>query len=245
MNNEIKIKIDDKVYSVFLQNGFYIQKALMSPLHKHYHTEIQFILDGDLSVCTLTNRFNLKSGSAIAIPANTIHYSENIAKGTKMSAFLINKKIEKEKLINFSNELVRTFFNEIELSLKTNNHSKVISFINLFCSYFFESNPKFESNKNYAIVIEDFFTMKYSTNAKLTDLANLLNVSEKQAARLVLKYTGNNFTDEITKRRMEIAEILLGLNTLTKKEISEYVGYNSYSGFYKAYEKYRQEKNGD
>ena len=84
MNNEFKIKIDDKLYSVFIQNGFYVQKAKESPLHKHYYTELQFFLDGGLSVNTLNNKFDLNSGSVIAIPANTIHYSNNVLDKTKM-----------------------------------------------------------------------------------------------------------------------------------------------------------------
>lgn len=245
MNNELKISSGKNTYSVFLQEGFYVQDAKASPLHKHYHTEIQFILDGAITCIVENKKFELKSGNVLAIPANTIHYSENVKPGTQMSAFLINKKIDKTTLLNFPSELIGLFFKEIEKSLETNNYSKVLGFINLFCCYFFDSNPQFESSVNYAFTIEDFFTLNYSNNVKLSDLAKNLNLSEKQVARLVYKYTGNNFTDEITKRRMEIAEILLSTTDLSKKAISEYVGYDSYSGFYKAYEKFTKSKKSD
>ena len=38
----------------------------------------------------------------------------------------------------------------------------------------------------------------------------------------------------ITKKRIEVAKALLEKNELSKKEIAEYVGYNSYGGFFKA-----------
>ena len=71
-------------------------------------------------------------------------------------------------------------------------------------------------------------------DATLSDLAKALCLSEKQTERVVLKHTGKNFRRNITKKRIEVAKALLEKNELSKKEIAEYVGYNSYGGFFKA-----------
>ena len=51
-----------------------------------------------------------------------------------------------------------------------------------------------------------------------------------------------SFIDMITQKRMKIAHILLESTEMTLKEISEYVGYGSYSGFYKAFRKTEENK---
>ena len=85
--------------------------------------------------------------------------------------------------------------------------------------------------------IREFFAKKYNQNVTVDDLARELRLSTKQTAREVKKYTGNNFCDELIKKRMEIAKLLITTTTLPLTKISELVGYSSYSGFYKAYHK--------
>lgn len=242
MNNEIKILLGNKTYSVFMQKGFFAENALDSPLHKHYHTEIQFVLDGNSTCVTANERFELQSGYALAIPSNTYHYTEKVSEGTKRVAVFIDKEIKEARMLNFQEEFISYFFKEINAALKTNNFFKLQCIIPIFCSQFFDCELMPANNINYSFLIEDFFTLNYSTNVRLQDLAKHLNVSEKHASRLLYQYTGNNFTEEITKRRMEIAEIMIARGEGSRQHIAEHVGYNSYSGFFKAYEKYLQKK---
>lgn len=242
MNNEIKILLGNETYSVFLQKGFFAENPSQSPLHKHYHTEIQFVLGGNTTCVTSNERFELQSGNALAIPANTYHYTEQIASGTKRVAFFIDKELKQEKILSFEEDFIKSFFEEINVALKTNNFFKLQCIIPIFCSQVFDCELMPANNINYSFLIEAFFTLNFSTNVRLQDLAKHLNVSEKHASRLLYQYTGNNFTEEITKRRMEIAEIMIARGEVSRQYIAEYVGYNSYSGFFKAYEKYLQKK---
>lgn len=243
MNNEIKILLGNEICSVFLQKGFYKEHAGKSPLHKHYHTEIQFALDGAATYVTQTGKYELKSCCALAVPANTYHYTKTISPGTKRAVIFVDKELKEEKFLTFSEELITTFFKEINLAINTNNYFKLQCMIPLLCSEFFNCKIKPSNNIDYSFLIEDFFTLNYSTDVRLQDLASHLNTSEKHASRLLYQCTGHNFSDEITQRRMEIAEIMLTSGEFSKQKIAELVGYNSYSGFYKAYEKYFQKKN--
>ena len=74
----------------------------------------------------------------------------------------------------------------------------------------------------------------------IADLARQLHFSEKHTARLVLKHTGQTFTQALTAQRMTIARHLAATTDMSLGDISRYVGYRSYSGFWKAYEKGRK-----
>jgi len=49
---------------------------------------------------------------------------------------------------------------------------------------------------------------------------------------------GCSFREQLAKKRIEVAKRLMDNSNLTLDEISRYVGYKSYSGFYKALKKY-------
>ena len=102
----------------------------------------------------------------------------------------------------------------------------------------------FDTNKisaekivDYSFIIEEYLKINYARDIKLSDLASELNLSEKHTERLIKKYTGNTFKQELASIRIKTAQMLLASTDMTMTEISEYVGYNSYSGFYKAYKK--------
>ena len=77
----------------------------------------------------------------------------------------------------------------------------------------------------------------YNKNITLDDLAKELMLSKKQAEREVQRTTGNTFTKELSKRRINAAVILTQTTSLPLTKISTLVGYSSYCGFYKAYKR--------
>lgn len=242
MSNEIRVLIDNEINSVYLDDGFCVENAEFSPFHKHYHTEIQLLLKGTQSCNVNNNQYNLQRGFAFLIPANVYHSTNNPEPNTKRVSFFIDKNIREENLKKLPLELIDLFAKEIEAFKETNNLTRLQGYITTLCCILFDDNSSSKDNINYGFLIESFFMQNFNKNFDLADLAKYLNVSKKHASRLVMKHTGNNFTDELTKRRMEVAEILLTDQGLSKAKVGEYVGYNTYSGFYKAYEKYASNK---
>ncbi len=85
-----------------------------------------------------------------------------------------------------------------------------------------------------AVLIYEFFSMRYNRNIKLSDLAAFLNYSEKHTERLLKKHTGMTFKNKLIEYRMKTAGFLRKSTAMTMTEIAGYVGYSNYSGFWKA-----------
>lgn len=112
-------------------------------------------------------------------------------------------------------------------------------YIGLFCSYFQnEEILKAQPITDYGFLIHEFFTNNYSFDIHLSDLADELHLSQRQAERLVIEYTGNSFREELCQTRVTMAKELLKNTGMSLGEVSRYVGYRSYAGFWKAMKKY-------
>ena len=90
--------------------------------------------------------------------------------------------------------------------------------------------------------IREFFSLHYNKSIQLSDLAKELHLSNMQTQRIVKKYTDKTFGENLLIQRMTIAENLMETSDMSLLEISEYVGYHSYCGFWKAYKKYQAMK---
>ena len=93
--------------------------------------------------------------------------------------------------------------------------------------------------KDYTLQIREFFSLNYHRNIRLSDLAAELFLSTMQTQRVVKKYTGRTFGENLLQQRMTVAENLMQTTDMSMAEIAEYVGYNSYCGFWKAYKKFQ------
>ena len=72
-----------------------------------------------------------------------------------------------------------------------------------------------------AAVIHEFISRHYNRNVRLAELAALLNFSEKQAERLVIKHTGTTFRKAVIKTRLTVADYLQRHTELTNAAIAE------------------------
>ena len=85
-------------------------------------------------------------------------------------------------------------------------------------------------------IIEEHIEGDYNSES-ISALAQKLYLSERQTRVVVQELMGENFKKLITKRRMEIANLLLTSQT-TLSDIAYQIGYRSYNGFYTAYTNY-------
>ena len=76
-------------------------------------------------------------------------------------------------------------------------------------------------------------------DVSLEALAEHLHVSVTHAHRLIQRYMGTTFTEELTLRRLKVADYLVSSRGMSLTEAAEAVGFNSYSSFWKARTKYR------
>ena len=109
----------------------------------------------------------------------------------------------------------------------------------MFLSYF-SANERLEAKEvtDYGFLIHEFFSIHYNEDIHLRDIANYLHLAERQSERLIIDYTGHSFRDELVATRMNMAKILFSTTDMSLSEISQYVGYKSYNGFWKAAKKF-------
>lgn len=81
-------------------------------------------------------------------------------------------------------------------------------------------------------VAEEFVRRNFNTNISLSELADTLHLSKKQAGRIFYHEFGQSFKEYLINMRLASAKSLLQETALSVYEISEKVGYGTYNGFY-------------
>ncbi len=234
MYNQLTIQICSKDHNVFLQEGFYSASVTTPRLHNHHYEEIHIISNGT-AVMQLDDKFlTLSSGDIIIIPRGVYHCFFSKDSYTLRSAFQIDCNVGNIVSHHIGNSITSEFFKEIRLCASSGDYSTVCPYISLFCAHlcgFGKASSK--AVADYGFLIHEFFSRNYSKNIHLFDLAQSLHLSERQTARLVLEHTGNTFRKELIRIRLNIAKKLVE-SGMSMKEAADYVGYNSYTGFWKA-----------
>lgn len=235
----LTVYVGDKPHKVFLSYGFYYHRNDFSTYHAHssYHEVI--ILIGKCEFIVGDETLKLEGTNMIVMPPKVYHKlltTENV----EACAFFIDADID-FAVKALPNEIARGFFEETERVYETNDYSVVAPYISLILAYFLQGKNIAEPEEvdDYAFLIDTFFNMNYMKDVSLETLADELHVSVTHAHRLVLKHTGVNFTEEMTLRRLKVANYLVRCRGMKLSEAAEAVGFRNYPGFWKARTKYK------
>lgn len=88
----------------------------------------------------------------------------------------------------------------------------------------------------YMDLLDEYFTHFYRNAPLLQDLAQLLHLSVSQTQRLIKSHYGVSFREKLTQARLKEAKRLIGEDRVSMEAIAEQIGYNSYSGFFDAFQ---------
>ena len=235
-----------------MQLGFYKTKAAlddtkkntisyMAP-HIHNYTEIHFVLGEGCSFLVDEKEIRVSSGTMLSVPKNTYH-APKIPEDSKHCAFQIDLPVNDFKYFNISPELMQDFFKEIDNLTNNDDHSRIASYISFFASFFIKTKKlNATRSTDYGFIRDSFLWLNYNKPIHLADLAEELHISVKQAERLVVLHTGCTFNTALTNNRIRAAEHLMKTTSLSISEIANLVGYESHSGFWKAYKRYREQR---
>lgn len=239
MNYTIRTELCGKLTKLIFDSGFFRHTIGTSPSHKHAYSEIHIVSEGSITHVVGNVKYTLEKGDALIIPAEKHHFCDCASKDAERCSFMIDIDLEKERFTHISPFAAKELIGEIDLVTQSGNYAKIIGYLSLiFSQIFSEHRIEAERNPDDAFIIGNYIEKNYAASPSLEALAAELNLSIKQTARLVQKYTGNAFSENIAIRRMAEVKSLIQAGEMTKKQISEYVGYSSYSGFYKAYKKF-------
>ncbi len=241
MNTEFVIDINGFKANIYMQIGFFDHKDMSFPLHMHPLNEMHVLLNGSAVLKCDKEDMALQRGDALCVPANILHAYRSFEKDCKRIAFFIDcdnpcKTISK---ITLPHTILSLLCKEIEEYVLTGKDYKLKPLLSYICSDFFitETKKPLVHITNRKLLLDDFFSKRYSSGVTLDDLAKELLLSHKQTEREVKRITGNTFVGELSKRRIDAAILLLQTTNLPLTKISELVGFSSYSGFYKAYKR--------
>ena len=149
---------------------------------------------------------------------------------TNSSSFLIAHVLpilrEYQRNNRYKNTMLTSLLSVFFVEL-LRNHEKDISIPSL----------SFTSGSENIVFILEYLQKNYAT-ITLSHLAGFFNYSERQMQRIILKYTGLSFGDNVKKLRMLNAAELLKNTNMTIAEITSELGYYDSSNFRQAFKKY-------
>lgn len=236
---ETGILVGKEHISIYTDSGFFgTQFSTLLDTHRHLHTEIHLILSGQAEFVTDSLTTTLSQGDMIVIPAGQMHCSRSLEDHTERIAFMISKQIPELFLCHPGNHICALLSAELVHYMQKGLSQRMGALLSLLCSELPDLDAFApETVQDRHLLIDEFFSNHFAENVSLQDIAGILNVSPKQAQRLIHLYTGRSFRSELVHRRMEAAAFLMSSTSLSLERIAEQVGYQSYSGFWKAFNK--------
>ena len=241
MHYELSLKMIERDYKAFLQDGFYVSPKTDTSLHKHNYAEVHVLGEGRAEFLIDNQSLTVNGPAVLTIPAPMMHCCIYQDDDLLHTAFQTDCPAEELRVYPVGNGVVKAFFDEIHQCRLTENYSTVALYIPLFCNCYRREHHGVTEIKDYNFLISEFFILNYDKDVYLSDLAEQLHISERHAERLVLQYTGRSFREELVAVRMRIATQLMQAENASLEQIAKYVGYRSYSGFWKAMKRYEAE----
>ena len=242
MHYELSFKMIERDYKAFLQDGFYVSPKTDTSLHKHNYAEIHVLGEGRAEFLIDNRPITVNGPAILTIPAPMMHCCTYQDEHLLHTAFQTDCLADQLRTYPIAEGMVKAFLEEIQRSQLTGNYSTVAFYIPLFCNCYHREPLAVTEIKDYNFLISEFFILNYDKDVYLADLAEQLHISERHAERLVLQYTGHSFREELVAVRMRIAHQLMQRENASLEQIAKYVGYRSYSGFWKAMKRYESEK---
>ncbi len=234
MHYELPFKMIERDYKAFLQDGFYVSPKTDTSLHKHNYAEVHVMGEGRADFLIDNQSLTVNGPAILTIPAPLMHCCIYQDEALLHTAFQTDCPPDEVRLYPIEDGIVKSFFGEIEKCQLTGNYNAIALYIPIFCNQYHKEYVSVTEIKDYNFLISEFFILNYDKDVHLSDLAEQMHISERHAERLVLQYTGHSFREELVAVRMNIANRLMQGENASLEQIAKYVGYHSYSGFWKA-----------
>ena len=242
MHYELSFKMIERDYKAFLQDGFYVSPKTDTSLHRHNYAEVHVLGEGKAEFLIDNHTLTVNGPAILTIPAPMMHCCTYQDENLMHTAFQTDCQADQLCIYPLESGIAKAFFQEIEKCQLTGNYTTIALYISLICNCYHKEHLSVTEIKDYNFLISEFFILNYYKDVYLSDLAKQLHISERHAERLVLQYTGHSFREELVSVRMRIANQLMQAGNISLEDIAKYVGYRSYSGFWKAVKRHESEK---
>lgn len=243
MYKELTLEVCGETLKLQLQSGFFNTVATTTPIHSHRYTEIQVAGAGSIRYDALGEELLLEADDMLVMPSGVFHSLAGSSKGAQRAAFQVTMPTDEIRVLKLPKGFGALIVDEVKHFCESGTTKRLTTYLALVCTELFEeSEPPLAESTDRAFLIEEYFSKNYNDpEASLDKIADIIGVSKKQAEREILKSTGNNFRTELSLRRIRAAKLLMDKGDKTLSEVAEEVGYRSYSGFWKAFGKTKNE----
>ncbi|MBQ8351239.1 MAG: helix-turn-helix domain-containing protein [Clostridia bacterium] len=242
-HKEMTINLEEQRNKLLINRGFFSFLTNPSPLHSHYYAELHLFARGGGVYATTEKEYVVREGELLVFPAGVYHSCRSILPNSQHIDFQITDTIEEVVQQPLPSGIAPALFAEITRLGENRTSERLRAYLSLLCA-----EAKGNSGDEPLTVIDDrafliheYMTRNYNRDISLADIAKFLCLSEKQTGRLIRQYTGLHFKDALTRYRIEAAKQMIEAKNLPLSKIAELVGYHSYSGFWKAFNAYRDE----
>lgn len=235
---EMPLTVGNRKLTVFLQDGFFNAVENKVSHHSHSNTELHLMVRGRTEYMVEGKYLQLDRGQMAVIPRGAFHGGWNPEPDTLRLAFQISWPADELQVVRVPEGEANGLYGAIREYKETGKAARMGLYIALICSHLCrdaDTPPSPVADRSF--LINEFFCNNYAQDVSLEDLARVLNVSSRQASRLVQKFTGNTFQEELTACRIHAAKRLMQETDMSMERIAEAVGYKSYSGFWKVLKK--------
>lgn len=233
MSYEFNAFINGKVTKIFFNMPLMSEDNMTKIIHNHKYTEFHIVYGGSLKAFIENSEYIISSGSVYAVPAGLYHCYIEAEPNTLVAAFQTDAGLTDFEERSISNAVIKEFIGLLENNAFSNDCSALSGLFSFVAASFF-TPVKPEETKDYATVIYEFISKNYNQRVQLSELAKKIYLSNKQTERWVKKYTGYTFKKAVMNYRIKVADFLEKNTDMSQTEISEYVGYSDYSGYWKA-----------
>jgi AraC-like DNA-binding protein/mannose-6-phosphate isomerase-like protein (cupin superfamily) len=214
------------------QNRLIINKVPSTPLHNHLYSEAHIVLTGTVVFAVDGVTYRAHKNDAILIPPHRYHAVNAETEPSERITFYTDCVTSEPVCTHIIGELVD------DMRARIIEDSDITGVYHHLVFIVSELSPlreiRFFHLNDHALQIREFFSLNYNKRITLSDLAKELHLSPMQTQRVIKKHTGKTFGENLLLQRMTVAENLMKTTEMSLADIAEYIGYESYCGFWKA-----------
>lgn len=211
-------------------------------LHAHARAEIHLITRGEADYTVDTQIYRLRAGDMLYIPKKVLHASVPRQPETQFYVITAIADISEPRLVHLS-QTVLALLEEAgrEAEAAADPERMAPWFLYILGLLHPKGFTRVEESSDDIATLMKFISVNYHRDITLADAAGAANLSQRQAQRLIKRETSRTFLQELTLQRMTVAAHLVAHTRMSMEEIARYVGYQSYSGFWKAWRRFKNE----
>ena len=242
-NMELPLHVGGRKLTAFLQQGFFQYDRVSTTPHRHGNTEIHLQIAGEIVFDVQGKRITLRKDEILCVPPKTFHRAVKISHDSAHLYFQISEPVRKDSVQSLPEGSAAQIRTQAQICACGGDAGLLSAWLSLLCAQLdtLETACRPVPTQDREYLIREFFAKNYHLPVTVSDLSKILCVCDKQTQRLVRNVTGNTFTQELVRCRMEAAiELIAG--GVSKEEAAKLVGYLSYGGFFKAYKRMTSEK---